>query len=335
MSGQIGLRGLTRWVLLALILGALLSLTACGLTGQSGEDGGAVTEPYGGGDVATQDSVVSEEAARDTAIAPVPPDTPGGTGVDASTVPPEDRLVIRTVGIRVQVDDVDEAVDTVRRETADAGGMVTTVQVSTDEEIPVYRYEATGSLADGAPLRGFVVVRIPADKLEGFVDAIGTLGTVQRQAEDESDVTQEHIDVSARLETFKAQEARLRELFDEAANVEEMLAIEQELTRVRAEIESMTAQIAYLERQAAMATVTVELAGEPPVVSPGGADWGFLDAIRQGVRGLVNTINVVIVVALSALPVLVLVAAVTLIVRWAIRRRRPTGEDDAPPETPA
>jgi len=334
MSRTIGLQDLSRWALAALILTALLSSTACGLVTGRGESGDVMTEPYGGDGVMKQDALVSEEAARDAAIAPAPPVAPGGAGPDASTVPPEERLVIRTVGLRVQVDDVEKAVAAVRKQTADAGGMVTTVQVSTDEQVPIYRYEATGSLADGAPLRGFVVVRIPADKLEGFVDAVSKLGTVQRQVDDESDVTQEHIDLTARITSYEAQEARLRELFEKAANVEEMLAIEQELTRVRAEIESMRAQVAYLERQAAMATVTVEFAGKPSIVSPGGADWGFVDAIRRGVRGLVNTINTVIVVLLSALPVIVLGAGLALIVRWALRRRHVSGDDEVASEEP-
>ncbi|MDY0088587.1 MAG: DUF4349 domain-containing protein, partial [Coriobacteriia bacterium] len=86
--------------------------------------------------------------------------------------------------------------------------------------------------------------------------------------------------------------------------------------------------VTYLERQAAMATVTVELATRPPVVSPGGADWGFLDALTRGVRGLVSTINGLIVFVLSALPVLALMGGILALAIWAMRRqghRRATG----------
>jgi hypothetical protein len=307
---------------MAVIVAAALILSSCGLTATTTVEEESVSEPYVGPTPDQGRSEATEEYAGDSAaIAPVPPDQPGGTGADASTIPPDERYIIRTVGIRIEVDDVEKAVEDVRREVSKVDGMITTVQVSTDEEIPIYRYEATGSLADGAPLRGFLVVRIPPEDVDGFVDAVSGLGRVQRQAEDESDVTQEHIDISARLESLEAQEARLRELFDEAGTIEEMLAVEQELTRVRAEIESLTAQLAYLERQAAMATVTIELASKPAVVSPVGSDWGFVDAITQGIRGLVNTINTVIVVLLSALPLLVLVGIAALGIRWAVRRQ--------------
>lgn len=323
-----------RWVIAAVIIAAALILSSCGLTATTTVEDESASEPYVGPPTAGNGEFeIAEEYSRDSVAGePVPQDQPGGTGIDASTVAPDERYIIRTVGVRIEVDDVEKAVEAVRGEVSKVGGMVTTVQVSTDEEIPIYRYDAAGSLADGAPLRGFLVVRIPPEDVDGFVDAVSDLGRVQRQAEDESDVTQEHIDVSARLETLKAQEARLRELFDEAGTIEEMLAVEQELTRVRAEIESLTAQLAYLERQAAMATVTIELASKPPVVSPVGSDWGFVDAITQGIRGLVNTINTVIVVLLSALPLLAIVAVVVLVVRWAVRRQHRRDDLEVPPE---
>ena len=323
---------LMRWVLAATVIVASLTIGACGpfMTGSTEVTEEAPMEPYG---VPAYDESAADSVETDLESRSVPHGSPGqsGTGVDAATVSAEERYIIRNVGVRIQVDDVEEAVESVREEIARVDGMVTAVQVSTDDEIPVYRYEATGALADGAPLRGYIVARVPADSLEAFVDAVSDLGTVQRQAEDESDVTQEHIDLSARLATLQAQETRLREFFEKAENVEEMLAIEQELTRVRAEIESYTAQIAYLERQASMATVTIELAGTTPVVRPEGSDWGFIDAITQGIRGFVSTINALIVVFMSALPLLAVIAAVALIVRWVVRRRRANREVGEPP----
>jgi hypothetical protein len=328
---------IVRWAIAtAVVLGVSL-LAACGFVQSGGSEEGAVTDSgqlsaeemkagYGDGAYYSRDSL---------ALAPSGPIEPPvvGSGEDASTVPPDERYVIRSAGLRIQVDEVDGAIERVRDEVAKVEGIITGVQVSTDEDIPIYRYEATGALADGAPLRGFVVARIPAQSLEAFVESVSALGTVQRQAEDESDVTQEHIDLSARLENLKAQEERLRDFFAEAEKVEEMLAIEEQLGRVRGEIESLSAQIAYLERQSAMATVTVELAGIPPVVSPVGSDWGFMRAITQGIRGFVGTINAMIVVAMSALPLIVVAVVVWLVARAFLRRRRSAApEDSAPPE---
>lgn len=265
-------------------------------------------------------------------IAP-PPDL--GAGPDASTVPPDERLVIRTLGMRVQVDEVEPAIESLRDAVDAVDGMITTVQVTTDDS-PVYRYEASGTFADGTPLKGYLTARIPPANVDRFIDSVSDLGKILRQAEDESDVTQEHVDLSARLDNLRVQEERLRELFERAEEVEDMLAIERELARVRGEIESYEARIAYLERQAAMATVTVELVGREPIIAPSGEDWGFVEAVRAGVRGFVNTINGLIFIALSALPLLILAVVATFVVRAIVRRRRGhainrTTEETAPP----
>ncbi|MBE0416611.1 MAG: DUF4349 domain-containing protein [Coriobacteriia bacterium] len=329
---------IARWAFAVTIIVSVSLLASCGFVQDRGSDESVpgIYEVPAEGEKYSSDGDGMADSRDYASVQPSPPiEPPGdGTGVDASTVPADERYIIRSVGVRIQVDDVEDAVQSVRDEVAKAEGMVTAVQVSTDEDIPIYRYEATGALADGAPLRGFVVARIPAPALDAFIESVSDLGTVQRQAEDESDVTQEHIDLSARLENLKAQEERLRDFFDRAENVEDMLAIEAQLGRVRGEIESLTAQIAYIERQAAMATVTIELAGVPPVVSPIGSDWGFVRAITQGIRGFVGTINTLVVLVMSALPLIIIAVVVWLAVRAVLRRRRPRTKESTPPEEP-
>jgi hypothetical protein len=317
--GTAALRFALRTALIAVMATAALGLVACGsLASDGGDRVQDVVRSIGSGgeEIAPEEGADASMPSPDIDI-PAP-----GTGEDASQVPEDERYVIRTVGIRVEVDDVESAVESIRNEVDRLDGVVIALQVSTEEDTPIYRYEGPGSLDDGAPLKGYVTVRVPAEELSSFIETVGDLGTVQRQSSDESDVTQEHIDLSARLDNLNSQEERLREFFDRAENVEEMLQIERELGRVRGDIESLTARIAYLERQAAMATVTVELSGVAPVIRPTGSDWGFVDAITTGIRGLVNTINVMIIAALSLLPLIIVGSIIALVVRAIVRKRR-------------
>lgn len=267
----------------------------------------------------SEDSLAADEAQSLPA--------PGGAGVDAASIPPAQRLVVRTAGLRIDVDDVEAAVADVRTQALEVSGMVTDVQVSTQTDIPLYRYDAIDSLADGTALSGWVTVRVPAESYDTFVAAVSNLGEVLRQTESESDVTQEHIDLEARLSNLRAQEERLREFTARAEKVEELLAIEQELTRVRAEIDSLEGQTAYLERQAAMSTVTIELIGPAPIVRPQGEDWGFVSSLTEAVRAFVGTINVLIVVTGALLPILIIALVVFLVIRAIIRRRRPDASE--------
>ncbi|MEO7589313.1 MAG: DUF4349 domain-containing protein, partial [Arachnia sp.] len=182
-----------------------------------------------------------------------------------------DRLIIRTKTLRLEVASTNDAMDKIRDLTRTHSGTVSDLQMATDSEEWVYRNVENG---DGAALRGWVTVRVPTDGYEDFIAAVAGLGVVKFQSEATSDVTQEHLDLSARLENLRAQEVRLRAFFDAAKNVEDMLAVEKELGRVRGDIESLDAQVTYLERQAAMATVTVELTEPRAVVRPGGESWG-------------------------------------------------------------
>ncbi|MDH4139701.1 MAG: DUF4349 domain-containing protein [Coriobacteriia bacterium] len=256
-----------------------------------------------------------------------------GSAEDASTVPPEDRLVIRTTGIRLRVDDVAEAAKTVRDLTSEFDGIITVLQVSTDDDAPVYDYDTSGPLSDGEPLSGYITVRIPADSLEDFTERVVALGTVLQQSAEESDVTQAHIDLTARLKNLQAQEARLRQFFDAAKTVEEMLSIEDALGRVRGEIEAMQAQIAYLERQAAMATVTIQLARPEPLVSSEEETSGFRDALKDGIAAAADLVQYILVIVIATSPIWVaaiLVVGVILGIRAILGRRGPRKEDGGP-----
>lgn len=271
-------------------------------------------------DVAVSDAALSKELAAGSA-----------DGVEA--VPANaDQLIVRTKSMLVRVKDVEAAVKSLRSIAAKRGGFVEALQLADDEGTPIYR---EGSV-DGRPLGGYVTLRIPVSSFERFVADAAKLGRVLRQAESSTDVTQQHVDLKARLENLRAEEARLRDMFDAAKKVSEMLEVERELSRVRGEAESLQAQIDSLERQAALSTITIELQGPEPIVEPSGVDWGVADAFRQGVRAFVASLNAMIVLVMGSALWVVALAAVVLAV-WAIvrsrrRRRGAAGDSSAAPE---
>ncbi len=302
-------RALTVLVLMAALL---LSAGCGGLTGGADES----TPPAQGGAV-TRD--LAQEEVMDSAM---PPPGEGAAGEDASDTPPEDRLIIRDKSLRLEVESVADAARDIRDLAGSAGGFVTNTRIATDGG-PVYRYDEYGtSTGSGGPLSGWITVRVPSDRFEGFVAQLRDLGEVEWEAESRDDVTQEHVDLQARLENLQAEEARLREFFDAAESVEDMLAIERELARVRGEIESLDARISYLERQAAMATVTVELTEPGPIAQPEGPDWGFRQALTTGLRLAADVVNAIIVIGIGALPVLAIVAVLAGVIWLVVRRYR-------------
>lgn len=282
----------------------------------------------------------SSKGVPDSAVGTAESQNPESTGGDATAnVPEADRLIIRNKTLRIEVEKVADAIDSIQAASKKNGGVITGMQVATDSGSPIYRLEESAAPSDGTALLGYVVVRVPADKFEAFVDEVSALGTVRYEAETTDDVTQQHVDLAARLGNLRAEEKRLREFFTAAKDVKDMLAIEQELSRVRGEIESLDAQVKYLERQAAMATVTIDLNESQPVVRPGGENWGFGDAVTTGFRGAAGAIQLIIIIGITVAPFLIIALALFFVIRAIVRKRRgnrtaaPTANTPEP-ETP-
>ncbi|HHY38109.1 MAG TPA: DUF4349 domain-containing protein [Clostridia bacterium] len=104
---------------------------------------------------------------------------------------------------------------------------------------------------------GRFVLRIPEDSFSKAVNAVRALGEVRSETIGGRDVTSQFIDLNARVDALHIQEDRLLGILAQAKTVDEMLRIENELSRVRTEIESLTAQMSNLDSLARLSTVVV------------------------------------------------------------------------------
>ncbi len=331
-----------RWLGIALLLAACLAAGCSGLTTSrdSGElSGGAVSAEQPPATVQSSDagmetygtSAGSAESAKASAV-------------DAAG----DSLVISTAGISVEVKDLDAGVAAIRALATKYGASIANLTTNAgNDPLPVPQPLDGTSTEYAVPSPGgaTITLRVPSEKLAAAEAEIAALGRVISQSSTQDDVTQQHVDMKARLKNMQAEEARLRTFFLKAKRVSEMLAIEQELSRVRGEIESMQAQIAYLERQAALATLTVSLSQPGALVSPSAGGWGFSEAIRDGVRAAAAVVRGMITMLLAFSPVILLGLVAFVAIRAVVvrrRKRRETSESadsvestSDQPETPA
>jgi hypothetical protein len=261
------------------------------------------------------------------AVAPLPPTEAGQPAVASSgakaaeTVAP-DRVIISTASMSILVDDVDKTLPAVRALAASTGSQISQLSVQAGDGgaggvVPLGDGTASSSAQSGSAQ---VTLRVPAEKLASVEAQAAKLGKVLSQSAAESDVTQQHVDLAARLKNLQAEEVRLRGFLDKATKVSEMLEIERELSRVRGEIEAMQAQIAYLDQQAAMATLTLMFSAPGALVQPAGGTWGFSTAVTTGFQAAAALLRTLIVVIIALSPVLLLVLVLVLI--WRARRRR-------------
>ena len=111
------------------------------------------------------------------------------------------------------------------------------------------------SLQDGKWLN--MTLRVPEPRLDETMDRVGALGKVVGRSLRSRDVTEQLIDLEARLKNLRALRDRLRTYLDRAANLEEILAVERELARVQTEIESLEGKLKLLNEQVAMSELTL------------------------------------------------------------------------------
>lgn len=335
LTGARSLSALLVWTMLAaLVMG---SAGCAAITGQRATDAGTPDQAVSG--------MAGVPPTSDKTLAQAPPGgaaggereaVESGSAVSAPTV--ADRLVIRTKSMSLEVDDARKAAKSAEALAKRFGGYLTDVSITSDggvvRPLAEEEYAATPAPQTGAaktgPFVATVTMKVPVARLEALVAESRKLGDVETEREEQQDVTQQHVDLKARLKNLEAEEKRFVRFFDAATTVKDMLAIERELSRVRGEIESHKAQIDHLESNAAMGTLTLEMHEPRPVVSPAGpGGWGVVRAFTQAIRNFVDVVNFLIMLTGAVLPFLILALAAWLVVRWVYRqmRRRPAGGD--------
>lgn len=212
-----------------------------------------------------------------------------------------------------------------------------------EQEIPRLAQQFGGYIAQqdlsglsGSQRRGTWTVRVPVEKFDAFLDAVVALGEPQQTRRDSKDVTEQFFDIEARLRNKKVEEQRLLKLLEErTGKLEDVLAVEKELSRVRGEAEQMEGTLRMLANLTSLTTVTIKATELRDYKPPAAPTFGTTLArtFQNSLQSLVNFGKAIVLVVVALAPWMPVVAIVGLgiwwIVRAATRRRRP------PPLTPA
>lgn len=218
------------------------------------------------------------------------------------------------------------------------GYMTVTVDVPGDAALEAIRIvEGAGGRIDGrreyAPANGDkgsadLTLRIPADGLDDTIDRLGALGEVIEISTTAADVDSQVKDVDARVKSLQASVDRLTALLATASDVDQLVAIESELTQRQGDLESMLAQQRSLGDAVSLATISLSLISEEDAPPPP-APVTFLTGLESGWNSFVAFISGAVVVVGVLIPWLVFFAVVGAIVygvlRW--RKRRRAGSD--------
>jgi len=190
-------------------------------------------------------------------------------------------MIARWATIRIvakRFDDVRPAVDRILRDVKGFAG----------------RIDATA--ARGASRTLNATLRVPASALDATLASIKQLGQVVSESQGGDDVTEQVVDVAARLANARHTESRLTQVLRErTGKVSDVLEAEREIARVREQIERLDAERTNLDRRVTYATVTLEITEEPkaaidmgPLPVTARLRNAFVDGIRLAVENLLG-----------------------------------------------
>ena len=218
-----------------------------------------------------------------------------------------DRMVIKETTMSVMVKDVSEAIKTVQQKAESLGGYMVNSHLSKPEEA------ASGS----------ITIRVPEEKLTEALEAFRKVGLrVVDENVSGRDVTDQYVDLEARLATLNKTKAKFEEILDRATQIQDLLTVQRELINLQSQIDSIEGQQQYLSQSAKLSKVTVYLSTDEFSLpySPT-QPWRPNVVFKLAVRSLVGTLRGAGTVAIWIgvySPIWVPVLAIV----WILKRRK-------------
>ena len=282
----------------------VLTLTAVGCSGADDDTSSAGDRGAGGDDTAAMayDGDEASTAARESSET---------AGLEASvaledTMPRLGTKVVRTAELRIEVEK-----GAFGRQLRAASALARTLG-------GFVQSSSTSSFEEG-DASGEITLRVPVDRYDDAMEQLGKLGAVESSAEEGEDVTDQLVDVGARVRALRAEEDALNALMADAANVNEVLAIRGTAVSIRQQIEQLAAQQASLEDRSSFSTIHVVLhEATASLASTEDDDWSIAQAFDTAGDVAVRVVGSMIVIVGVVLPLLPFVAVALLVAR---RRR--------------
>lgn len=308
-------------MLLAMMLAATC-MTGCGSAGKSDMSAEApAAEPAAMTEEAwAEEEYLSETAAYDAGYgeevienqAMPEEEAPEAEATEAQVQDPlANRKLITTMNLSVETENFDSLMAGVEKQVTALGGYIE----SSEQWNGNYDYRGNRN--------AYLTVRIPADKLDGFVESMEEISNITSKSRSVEDVTLSYVDLESHKKALETEEARLLELMEMAETVEDLITIEDKLAYVRYELESMESQLRTYDNKINYSTVYMDinevtrLTPEEEPTTWGRMKTGFLENVyhvkeflKNSLIGLVINIPyiVLLVVVLGVIGLIVFLA---------------------------
>lgn len=258
------------------------------------------------------------QTAEKASESPGTGDNAAGVTASAQTASePFSRKIIYTANLVMQVDDYAEAESRVQEAVRQSDGYI-------------LQFNENSTAAEKY---GVFTIKVPAEGFQSMLDLLEQINPSLQKNMQGQDVTEEYVDLSARLKAKQVMEGRLVTFMEKAEKTDELVAFSNELGKVQEEIERIQGRMRYLEQNVAYSTIELRVAqkiGSAEVIKA--QDRGPL--FTRAAAALNGTATVlaflfqwVVVIAAGALPVLLLLALAVVPI-YVMRKRRKAKLED-------
>lgn len=230
-----------------------------------------------------------------------------------------DRKLIRNMSMSLETTAFDDFIANVESQVNSMGGYIEDSSMNSDSGQQTLRY-------------AYLTIRIPADRLDTFADAIAGSATVLNRSTSVSDVTLQYSDLESHIEALKIEQQTLMDMLSKAEEIETVLAIQNQLTNVRYELESYGSQLKLMANQVSYSTVNIDVS-EVEIPTPAVADtFGgrvsrtFQNSMSSFAHGVEDFLvwflgNIVFIAACIVIVILVFLGLRRVFRRWREKRR--------------
>ena len=192
------------------------------------------------------------------------------------------RKLIRNVDMDVETESFDALLASAQSQAEELGGYIESSSISNSS------YASSTSAARSARL----TARIPSEKLDGYLAGISKQSNVTRKSESTEDVTLQYVDLQSHKKALLAEQESLLSMMEQAESIEDIIAINEQLTDVRYQIESMESQLRSYDNRVDYSTVYLYI-DEVEVYTPVEEEttWerisaGFMDSLKSIGEGI-------------------------------------------------
>jgi hypothetical protein len=220
----------------------------------------------------------------------------------------EQRKIIKSGELTIQSLKFDESISSITKAVEKLGGYIENSSIDGKQTVGKEQF-----VARNAKLQ----VKIPKDKFDGFINDAGNFGTVIYKSIKGEDITSSYFDTEARVNSLKIQEERLLELLKKSGSLKDVFEIEQQLSNIRYQIESLTGNLKKWDNLVEFSSLTLNINEVEEIKAVDKAPKGFGEKLgynfKQSIISLGGLLKSFVLLLASALPYLVILSGIAFV----------------------